>query len=376
MIKNLSFLVCSFISLIFITAQTFTVNDINYKVLGATTNVEVTNSCYTGALTIPSSVDYGGTQYAVTSIGDYAFEFCANLTSVIIPNTVTKIGYKSFSRCSNLNSVSIPNSVTSIGESGFEFCTNLTSIIIPDSITAIPTKCFARCSGLASITIPNSVTSIGESAFEFSGLTSISIPNSITSIPYKAFTRCTNLTTVTIPNSVSTIGDYAFEFCTNLQSVVIPESVISIGTKSFGNCTNLNSISCAISSPLTIGTDVFENVNQANCSLTVPTNSVSSYQLADVWKNFNPILGNPILSTKNIANQNTISIYPNPVHNETVLELKNSESNHLEIYDSNGRIILEKTLNNNTSNLINTSRLSNGIYLFKVGKTVTKVLKN
>lgn len=376
MVKKLSFLVFSLLSIILIFAQTFSVNGINYNILTATSNVEVTNSCYTGTLTIPSSVEYSGVQYTVTSIGDYAFEFCYDLTSVIIPNTVTKIGYKSFSRCINLTSVTIPNSVTSIGESGFEFCTSLSSNIIPDSITAIPYKCFARCSSLASITIPNSVTSIGESAFEFSGLTSISIPNSITSIPYKAFTRCTKLTSVTIPNSVTKIGDYAFEFCTNLQSVVIPESVISIGTKSFGNCTNLNSISCAISSPLTIETDVFENVNQANCSLTVPTNSVSSYQLADVWKNFNPILGKPILNTKNISNQKSVSIYPNPIKNEAVLELKNSESSQLQVYDANGRLILEKTLNNNAKNLLNTSQLSNGTYLFKVGQSVTKVLKN
>ena len=42
---------------------------------------------------------------SVTSIGDYAFECCSNLTSVTIPNSVTYIGYYAFSECSNLTSI-------------------------------------------------------------------------------------------------------------------------------------------------------------------------------------------------------------------------------------------------------------------------------
>lgn len=45
----------------------------------------------TGALTIPSSVTYGGTTYTVNSIGAWALYSCNELTSVNIPNTVTTI---------------------------------------------------------------------------------------------------------------------------------------------------------------------------------------------------------------------------------------------------------------------------------------------
>ena len=45
----------------------------------------------TGALTIPSTVTYGGSTYNVTSIDQAAFYNCTGLTSVTIPNNITSI---------------------------------------------------------------------------------------------------------------------------------------------------------------------------------------------------------------------------------------------------------------------------------------------
>lgn len=51
----------------------------------------------TGALTIPNSVTYNGTTYLVKSIGNWAFHYCNELTSISIPNSVTSIGDDAFS---------------------------------------------------------------------------------------------------------------------------------------------------------------------------------------------------------------------------------------------------------------------------------------
>lgn len=63
---------------------------------------------YSGSVVIPTSVTYNGKTYQVTSIGDYAFWSCSDLTSVTIPNSVTSIGDYAFSGCMGLTSLSIP----------------------------------------------------------------------------------------------------------------------------------------------------------------------------------------------------------------------------------------------------------------------------
>ena len=64
----------------------------------------------------------------VTSIGDFAFEYCTSLTSVNISNSVKNIGGEAFSGCSKLTSITIGNGVTSIGNWAFDDCTSLKSI--------------------------------------------------------------------------------------------------------------------------------------------------------------------------------------------------------------------------------------------------------
>ena len=100
-----------------------------------------------------------------TSIGDYAFMYCSNLTSIVISDGVTSIGNYAFYYCSNLTSIVLPDSVTYIGNYAFYFCSQLTSIVIPDSVTSIGSWAFPGCSWLTSIVIPDSVTTIGASAF-------------------------------------------------------------------------------------------------------------------------------------------------------------------------------------------------------------------
>jgi len=95
-----------------------------------------------GSYMVPSSV---------TSIGDYAFYNCTNLTGVTIPNSVTNLGWQAFYHCTSMNRVSIGNSVTGIQYGAFFACTGLTNVMIPKSVSSIGSSAFDACFSLTSM---------------------------------------------------------------------------------------------------------------------------------------------------------------------------------------------------------------------------------
>lgn len=278
-----------------------------------------------GDVAILPSISVNGKEYKVTSIRDWAFFWCTDITSVTIPNSVISIGESAFYGCRGLNSIIIPNSVKTISEGTFWGCSSLTAVTIPNSVKVIAGSAFEKCSGLVSVTIPNSVTSIEYAAFaECSSLTSITIPNSVTSIEAgafmvcggltsitveegnqnydsrnncnaiintktnvlitgcnntvipnnvtrieeNAFNGCTGLTSITIPNSVTSIGRNAFEGCSSLTSIIIPNSVTSIGNYAFDSCSGLTSII------VESGNSVYDSRNNCNALIHTATNKL------------------------------------------------------------------------------------------------------
>ena len=134
-----------------------------------------------------------GSDFTVTSIGDFAFFDCSDLTSITIPDSVRSIGSNAFDRCTSLTSVDFGENslLTSIGNYAFRDCSSLTSITIPEGVTRIGDYAFQDCSSLTSITIPEGVTRIRDCTFyQCSNLTSITIPNTVTRIGFSAFFGC------------------------------------------------------------------------------------------------------------------------------------------------------------------------------------------
>ncbi len=64
----------------------------------------------------------------VTTIADYAFLLCTNLSNVRIPGSVTNIGNYAFDTCTSLTNAAIAGGLLSIGEGAFARCSKLTSL--------------------------------------------------------------------------------------------------------------------------------------------------------------------------------------------------------------------------------------------------------
>ena len=84
------------------------------------------------AVTIPST--YNGK--AVTAILDEAFEE-AEITSIVIPDSIVLIEGDAFEDCVYLRSVTLPNALTVLNYDVFDGCTALTKVTIPTSVVCI-----------------------------------------------------------------------------------------------------------------------------------------------------------------------------------------------------------------------------------------------
>ena len=138
--------------------------------------VIIKSRIFTANVTCSSCAECAGAPYIIavgasggSIIGDYAFNDCVSITTLVIGNSVTAIGDYAFYGCESITTLVIGNSVTAIGDYAFGKCTGLSSVIIPSLVTSVGDFTFSGCLGLTSVTIiGNSVTTMGRYVFSMS----------------------------------------------------------------------------------------------------------------------------------------------------------------------------------------------------------------
>ena len=210
-------------------AETSTDGKYDYSVSGGkATFVKFNNQSDTGSFTVPSKIG----NYTVTAIEDFCFSQCS-LSAITIPNSVVSIGNVAFEKCANLTSVTFGAGMEKFGTHVFSEVPKLASINVSSS-----NKYFKSVGGV----LYNSDMSVLYAYPVAKADTHFTVPNSVKSVEAYAFDRALNLKTITIGTGLQTISDRAFIGAFNVESITILGAVTTIGNNAFGNIRKLTSI--------------------------------------------------------------------------------------------------------------------------------------
>ncbi|MBQ3378878.1 MAG: leucine-rich repeat domain-containing protein [Clostridia bacterium] len=223
----------------------------------------------------------------VTTVGNYAFWDCLNITSVKLPQSLTYIGKAAFIYCEKLTSLKVPPKVAGIGNAAFVHCSALQSIRIPEATIEIGETPFYGCENLSVIyyggsseqwdaviwgdddhypeytsvcfnsyyTGPSGETSgtCGEDllwkldeagVLTISGTGAMTDYDDWTDVPW--FDNTEAISRAVIGDGVTCIGDHAFMNCFNMEQIDLPESLERIGKRSFEFCSSIKEISLPV----------------------------------------------------------------------------------------------------------------------------------
>ena len=95
------------------------------------------------------------------------FNFLLYLEQVNIPSTIKEIGTSAFEDCRSLAQVTFAanSALSSIGNWAFYNCHELSSIAIPEGVTQIGKAAFYGCTYMSNVKLPASIQQIGDNAF-------------------------------------------------------------------------------------------------------------------------------------------------------------------------------------------------------------------
>ena len=226
-----------------------------------------------------------------TAIGDFAFENCAKLTDITLPESLITIEPHVFQYCKGLTRIDLPKNVTNVGRYLFYGCTGLKELTVSENTTfedgavngettrnlyvigtedtdhnsppcsnkfyftksedgstyqfhsyqgtkvgaVIPTELYGKPISPAIQESDLTVTPV-TAYYNGSGLFS----NEACTAPIGYDSRCT-VTNVDM-SSATEINDSAFNGCSSLTNITIPAGVAAINSDAFSDCSSLQKI--------------------------------------------------------------------------------------------------------------------------------------
>ncbi len=268
---------------------------------------------YTGNLVkanIPQTIDFQGSQYAVTAIDGGAFGGCTSLEEITLPEGLAEIGSSAFIGCTSLAAVTCHALVPPMPDSYYLFSSNpFDADTYNKAVLSVPAdtrKLYQAASVwmdfFEKVTLDDIVYSVDREAMSAvvvdhentpanaSVLAAVEYEGSaynVVAIGDQAFYNCMSLASVTLPEGLQSIGNKAFYYCDALKSITLPSTLQSIG-EGLGESGLVEIISKAVVPPAASRSTFvnYAGINYADISVHVPEGAEAAYQKDQYWREF------------------------------------------------------------------------------------------
>ena len=290
---------------------------------------------------------------ADNKVGDYLFDCCTALETVILPKSVTYIGENVFDTATGLKRVAIGRNTTEVecdilqdlddygGIDELVFLTNqhvtsdysdpweapIQKVYVPKSQMGeymSDDKLSGRAQSISSIFDDDHIL------FRTADYGGLFFPSEIRSaervdgifngdLELKDFSEFYKF------YGVKWLGDNAFSGCSNLKTITLPGSVEYISRRAFEGCSTLDSLHVDCDSIFTLERDVFESL-PSDFRIYVPKSMIAKYQ--ERWSQYKDHI---FVDEREYSNADIITVtldQPNTLHEKLGLEVELSDFYH------------------------------------------------
>ncbi len=191
-------------------------------------------------LVIPAEID----GKPVVEVDPHAFLYTdpSNIVSLKVECSLQNLGFLFVGSFSSLEKVEIGEGIVKLDKREFNYCKNLKSIHLPDSLEEIGDSEFFGIPALEEVYFGKGLKRIGSQAFCGCNLKSVVFPDSLEVIGDQAFSNCYNLKYVKCGSGLKTITGNAFEEDFNLEKVKLNEGLEKLGQGAFKECYSLKEV--------------------------------------------------------------------------------------------------------------------------------------
>ena len=191
-------------------------------------------------LVIPAEID----GKPVVEVDPHAFLYTdpSNVVSLKVECSLQDLGFLYVSSFSSLEKIEIGEGIVKLDKREFNYCKNLKSIHLPDSLEEIGDSEFLGNRALEEVYFGKGLKRIGSQAFCGCNLKSVVFPDSLEVIGDQAFCNCYDLKYVECGSGLKTITGNAFEKDFNLKEVKLNEGLEKLGFGAFNDCYSLKEV--------------------------------------------------------------------------------------------------------------------------------------